>query len=158
VTEYPNVSKLKRDRTVIKHGPVTLRDVTRAEVELGLQFPDEYRTFLRVLGWVEMGVVNVYGLGRDLDTDCDVVFLTKAWRKSPMPWWQHGFVPLYDVGNGDTTYLSCAVEGQQPTRDVGHVFHWLHESDERIMVASTFDKWIGRILADPDRFAPWRKA
>lgn len=93
-------------------GPVNIPAIEQAEAELGVQFPLEYREFLKEFGAVIADGIGVYGLPNS-DTNAppmwqDVVAVTNELRN----WGQvgterKGFVPICDDGTGVYFFLDA---------------------------------------------------
>ncbi|HTN14088.1 MAG TPA: SMI1/KNR4 family protein [Sphingomonadaceae bacterium] len=95
-------------------GPIGDEAIGRAEAELGVQFPAEYRELLRQYGAVQASGLEVYGLLDESNIDDppvwqDVVSITKKLRG----WGQagtekHEFVPISEDGTGVYFYLDTS--------------------------------------------------
>tara|TARA_B100000678_G_C18224542_1_gene508297 strand:+ start:3407 stop:3856 length:450 start_codon:yes stop_codon:yes gene_type:complete len=95
-------------------GPVGDVAIERAEEELGVQFPAEYREFLRQYGAVLAPGLEVYGLLDRSNTNDppmwqDVISITKklrGWRQTGTE--KHELIPISEDGTGVYFYLDTS--------------------------------------------------
>lgn len=125
------------DALSVEHGQGAPADsVNRAEEQLGA-FPDDYRSFLRQVGWASHRSDEINGLGADLPHRFqDVVELTVAERRDGgLP---ETFIAIHADGGGNFT---CLTEGQ--------VVDWLHD-DGPASRHTSFTAWLIDLLETPN--------
>jgi hypothetical protein len=93
-------------------------EISNAERTLAVRFPPSLKAYLRRLGWLRAGHMELFGLGRDVPKYLDLVNVT-LWERNesgcPLP---HQLLPVHNDGAGN---LSCI-----DTRS-GAVMVWSHE-------------------------------
>lgn len=122
VTVHEKFERLCREGEV--SGPADALAIEKAETELGVQFPPEYRAFLERFGAVLAEGVEVYGLPRTEGNDPplwqDVVSVTKQLRQ-----WEQagsdrkGFVPICEDGTGVYFYLDTLMSPETKIWAIG---------------------------------------
>lgn len=141
------MSDFERFRDRLHHAPdaevgggATEEEISRAEGELAVRFPETYRQFLREFGWVALGPLEVFGLGHRMPPFLDVVRNTQSEREEAVPPLAHRLIPIANDGGGN---LFCLDIGG---RDNGApVVFWSHEraaSQNCDVIADGFDSWI----------------
>jgi cell wall assembly regulator SMI1 len=120
-------------------GPVNVTAIEQAEAELGVQFPLEYREFLKKFGAVIADGIEVYGLPNSDTNDPpmwqDVVAVTNELRN----WGQagterKGFVPICDDGTGVYFFLDTT---KSPKTEI-----WAIGPGVEKMVLSSFSEFL----------------
>ncbi|WIH23104.1 SMI1/KNR4 family protein [Photobacterium damselae] len=78
--------------------PATEEQIDKAELELGLTFSTEYRTYLQYIGVISFKTVETYGLGVPETSFLNIVNALhdfKAFKNFPS-----SLIPLADIGDG----------------------------------------------------------
>lgn len=119
-------------------------EISRAETDLGVVFPESYRRFLRDFGWAGVsGHFELFGLGPGVPRHLYVVGMTRSERSDFMPPTPHHLIPVLNDGGGNLYCLDTA-------RDNGEdcpVVRQDHESGELSEVSSSFISWLAEEIS-----------
>ncbi|WUJ72099.1 SMI1/KNR4 family protein [Kribbella soli] len=122
-------------------GPGAAGELTdNAEAALG-RLPDDYKRFLRKIGYASIGPNEIYGLGEGIPRYLDVVEMTLAERRDS-PGFPPDGVVVFNDGGGNLSFLRCSADGRSP------VYSWLHDDPEDVAIdSSSFSAWVLAKLA-----------
>lgn len=99
---YRRAAELLRTLGTKDHGSgANEEEIAGAERAIGVQLPEDYKLFLRDLGWGGAGHWELYGLGEDVPSHLDLVDNThfhRTERQVPVP---ATLVPIMDDGGGN---------------------------------------------------------
>ena len=122
-------------------GPVGEDLLVEVEEQLGLKFPEQYRTFLQEHGCGAVGHLEIYGVGCDPSSPPSLQWLIRDLEGDsflrPAP-----LLPICDVGNGDYFAILAAPLDNQPA---SAIVAWTPNHDgplELAPVAPSFAKWL----------------
>lgn len=122
-------------------------EIQRAEMQLGIPFPDSYRMFLKEHGWGYFGSLGlIAGLGSDIPAEwapgVDIVKITMQERAGPLSL-ADSLLPFYTNGAGDWYAMDCSrlKDGQAPVVFISHEKAALGE-DAQEEVSVDFSSWI----------------
>jgi len=116
-------------------------DVSGAQRDLGVVFPNSYVVFLKECGWGGVEPIEIYGLGADVPDYLNVVKMTHSERTEAEPTMRLCLVPLLNDGFGNHY---CLNTDQQKNGECPIVF-WNHELDpdqQPEEVATSFAEWL----------------
>ena len=99
--------------------------VRDAQTRLGVEFPDDLRDYLRILGQLSIGSDEFFGLGPAVPPYLDITQATLSERHSFRPYIPVGLVPLFNDGFGNH-YCIVVADGLAK----GSVVFWDHELGE----------------------------
>jgi hypothetical protein len=154
-----NLPKLKK---LVKHELVdgndvfsgqgaTQEDILEAERQLEVNFPDDYKLFLREFGWVTFDQSNldtIPGLGQDIpngwEPGFNIVHLTEESRQAPknIP---HNLVHTYSDGMGNDIFMNEDGEIFFMNHELLHEhedYDFSKESDFFYKIHDTFTDWL----------------
>jgi hypothetical protein len=115
----------------------TEAEVAAAERELGLSFPEDFREFLREVGWAEVGPLAVAGLGRGVPEGLSLTEAALGAWASGVP---KTLLPVGDDSGGvDFIFLDLAAGGRAVVLPEG-------EAAPRVLAAS-FTEWLSEELS-----------
>lgn len=129
-------------------GGVHTSDVDAAEAQLNVTFPHDLRVYLQMLGSLEIGHREFFGLGTDLPRFRDIVAVTLSERtmaRSPL---RHDLIPLLNDGGGN---LICIVVAGTNS---GRIVFWDHD-DGGDQAPSDWSEslavWLDEVLSDVEQ-------
>lgn len=111
-----------------------------AESALGVTFPRQLKTYLKILGHLEIGHRQLYGLGSGIPDYLSIVKETLAERKEFRPYIPLHLLPLENDGGGNHYCLDLSSAHDDPP-----VVFWTHEDDEQQTpeaVSNAFTSWL----------------
>ncbi len=94
--------------------PLSKQEIQKNEEALGVKYPEQYKEFLRIYGWLSVGEGQLggkEGVKEALDL--------QKYHPERFP---KNLIPLNDIGNGDYHCLVCGGE------DHGKVIFWQHDA------------------------------
>lgn len=121
-------------------GPVSVQAIDRAQAELGVQFPIEYRGFLKEFGAVLAGGIEIYGLPDPERNDPPLWQCVVSVTRQLRDWGQAGadraaLVPISDDGTGVYFYLETAVSPETEIWAIG-------PGVEKVVSSSLYDFFV----------------
>lgn len=122
-------------------------EISAAERTLGVRLAGSYRKFLERFGWLGLGTIEIYGLGRDVPKHLNLVEITQSERAEMHPRLRSDLVPVMNDGGGN---LYCIVTTAVVGADMPVVF-WDHDLDcsqEPETIAQSFEQWLSERLYD----------
>ncbi|HVE45245.1 MAG TPA: SMI1/KNR4 family protein [Acidimicrobiales bacterium] len=141
---FQEVSRSLREHPLVEHGTgATADEIARAERDLAVTFPTNYRLYLREFGWIEIGSAELFGLGHDVPFHLDLVRITVSERTEMHPLTPHNLIPLLNDGGGN---LACLDTSRSEQGDCPVVFQD-HELDEIRDVCGSFLAWLVEEMA-----------
>ena len=96
-------------------GPVSENEILQSEKVLSVQFPEEYKMFLRTYGCGNLGSEEIFGVGVKPMGIPSVVWATKEQRKAEIDF-PSSYVVVYNAGLGELMCLDTSrnYEGKCP--------------------------------------------
>ena len=92
-------------------GVVSDHEINRAEQDLGVRFPDEYRTFLKKYGCGSLGAEEIFGVGVRPVGIPSAVWATLEQRNAELDF-PPSYVVIYNAGLGELFCLDTKNEQQ----------------------------------------------
>ena len=133
---------------------VSADEIQRAEVDLGVTFPNSYREFLLRFGWARFAHDDLCGLGADLPDYRDVVKHTKFERMM-----NRGMPPALVTLMADGAGNHYCLDTRAITSGECGVVFWDHECMKSDPAAEAFVPWLrqrlSRLSMPPDM--SWRE-
>jgi hypothetical protein len=123
-------------------------DVAAAEAMLGVRILGGFRQFLQRLGWLVVGPIEIYGLGRDVPKHLNLIEITKSERTEMHPRLRPELIPVMNDGGGNLYCLDTA--GCRAPENPPIVF-WDHDSTPEQtpeLIAGSFEEWLSEKLRD----------
>ena len=106
----------------IQHGTgATEGEIIRAESELQIKIPADYRLLLVRVGWLIIGPQELFGLGAGVPPHLHLVRNAKRWRSNPNLGLPLDMLPIKEDGSGS---LFCI---RTPPSDEDGIFFLDHE-------------------------------
>jgi hypothetical protein len=92
--------------------PQSENNITNAETILNVSFPKSYKKFLKLIGRLSLGPIDVFGLtfndhSKYISNDVVCETLEKR-KKSISPIFSKNLVPIYDLGDGEIFCLDTS--------------------------------------------------
>lgn len=122
-------------------------EIDEAEKSLGIKLPEEYVDFLRRVGWVSVGGLELFGLGKEVPKHLNLVSATMKERHKFRPHIPTFLIPLMADGFGN--HYCLFIEGP----DTGKVSFWDHEhkdaeQQQPEIVGSGLINWLNEHIND----------
>jgi hypothetical protein len=129
----------------------TEQEIADAERSLGVRFPRSYRALLLQFGWVRIYSDPLFGVGRGVPPEYELVETTLIERREAHPHIPPHLIPIMNDGAGNHYCLDTA----SYLGDECPVVFWDHEHQDGPdqspeQVSPSFDRWlIDRIVNSP---------
>lgn len=117
MTKQEKIDEVKKLITRLKLNPspgLTEKEIKKNEEILGVEYPEQYKEFLRMYGWLLVGERHLGGK--------EGVEEALELRKYHPESFSKNLIPLDDIGNGDYDCLVCG------GKDHGKVVFWQHDA------------------------------
>jgi hypothetical protein len=123
-------------------------EIGNAEHVLGVTISGTYRAFLLKFGWIEIGSVELFGVGKDVPEHLNLTKITLSERSEMRPNLNHSLIPVFNDGGGNLYCIDTAVSvlGENP------VVFWDHDRNSDQIpdpISPSFADWLfGEIRAE----------
>lgn len=130
----------------------TIEQISSAEEKLFARFPQSYVQFLLSVGWVDGPNIVIYGLGRDVPTQLNLVNNTICERNECEPAVPGYAIPVMNDGSGNNFCLDCRAFLDEECC----VVFWDHEHElgrKQVpeIVALDFFTWVQNTIAEAEQ-------
>lgn len=119
MTKQEKIEKIKKLITRLRLNPspgLTEEEIQKNEETLGLKYPEQYKEFLRMYGWLLVGEGHLGG-----KEGVEEALKLQKYHAKDFP---KNLIPLDDNGSGDYYCLVCGGE------DHGKVIFWQHDAPD----------------------------
>ena len=132
------IETLLRDHinAIIHKGPVTELEIAQAEQELGIQFSEDLKTYLKICGCLSYKSRELYGLGVPETSYLNIVGSTKEMRRMGLP---HTLVVVEELGEGH--YAVC------DTNDEIHEWSLYKDKVFTKKISPSFSSYLAELFA-----------
>lgn len=116
-------------------------EIEDAEHQLGLKITGGYREFLLRFGWMDIGLVELFGIGEDIPPYLNLVIVTLSERSEMRPNLALMLLPFHNDGFGNLYCLDMAAS----VGDEHPVVFWNHECGSGQIpepVSNSFAEWL----------------
>ena len=123
-------------------------EIDNAQELLNIPLQGSYRLFLQEFGWLDTGVIEIYGLGSDVPKHLNLVDITRSERTEMHPPLLHHLIPVMNDGSGNLYCIDSRPKG------IGAIVFWDHDlnaDQEPEFVALSFEKWLYEKLCNIDK-------
>jgi SMI1-KNR4 cell-wall len=124
-------------------GGALLPEIESAERALNVRIVGGYRDFLLRFGWIEIGSVVLYGIGKDIPPYLNLVAVTLSERSEMKPQLALSLLPFFNDGFGN---LYCLDTNASPASENPVVFwdHDLSPNQQPALVSPSFTEWLAQ--------------
>jgi cell wall assembly regulator SMI1 len=141
--ELESVIKTRRDSVV--GGGASPSTISDAEKRLAVSFPGSLREYLRRFGWLELGHMELFGLGDNVPPHLNLTDLTVSERAGGGMSLPGHLIPLLNDGGGNL-YCMDASEGSGRRGRIVLFNHELGARQEPRECAPTLEDWLSERL------------
>ena len=142
-TRYEKAIKLLRDTASERFSfcPATDQEISDAEKELNVCFPESYKKFQLELGDIDWAMLEIHSVKPLQNGMYNIVGITKAERTECFPNMPNNLIPFSDNGGGDSYCFDILnlIDGECP------IVFWDHTDDQTQKpkeIAVDFIEWI----------------
>ncbi|MTI83275.1 MAG: SMI1/KNR4 family protein [Firmicutes bacterium] len=128
----------KRDQSYF-FGPVEEKIIKKVEEKLELTFPEDYREFLKEYGCGNIGPIEIFGLGPNIESVPNVEWMIRHLRKTrSLP---NYLIPIENLGDGFYAALTSVNSSDQGVM-AGVVLQWNSRMNDPRRIASSFADYL----------------
>lgn len=128
----------KRDASYF-FGTVDDTTIKNAEEKLDLTFPKEYREFLKEYGCGNIGPIEIFGLGPNVESVPNVEWVIKNLRETrDLP---NYLIPVENIGDGSYAVVSSANSSEHGVME-GIVLQWNSRVNDPKKIANNFGEYL----------------
>ena len=132
------IIEAKRDDSFF-FGTVDEEKIKKAEDKLDITFPKEYREFLKEYGCGNIGPIEIYGIGPDVESVPNVEWIIMNLRETRnLP---NYLIPIENIGEGSYAVVSSNDSRENEVME-GGVLQWNSRVNDPKQIANTFGEYL----------------
>lgn len=152
---------IKNNIPFVPREGVTDADIETAEKAIGLSFPQEFKNFLKIMNGESNQSMGIIGNWRIMKLEHIIkewgnmkqmveegVFEGNTNKETPFVkgmWWNTKWIPIVTSGSGHFFVIDM---DPNTKGKVGQIILFLHDSEDRFLVANSLTEWLEKITTD----------